>query len=411
MKWKCNMHSFPSREIYYKSKSMKPVLLLAAGLLLCTYGFSQNVGIGTANPVFKLDVRNGSINTDSVYRIGGSTILSVRNTSNLLIGHQVGLSVTGTDNTFTGYQAGNLITTGSDNCFYGSGTGYFTTTTGSNSFFGAFAGYLNTSSFNSFFGTSAGMNNNTGFDNSFFGVQAGSSNTAGYDNSFFGKFSGGSNSTGTENSFIGWAAGYYNTTGRGNTALGYNAGVSTGALFNATAIGAGATVNANNKIRLGNGGVTVIEGQVPYTFPSDGRFKTNVTETVIGLDFIMKLRPVIYNFQAEKMDAFISGKTVADVQFASHHYAEGEVIRQSGFIAQEVEKAAKETGYDFNGVVIPKNEKGTYSLAYSQFVVPLVKAVQELQATIEQQNIIAEHQNRKIEMLLKEITLIKAKMK
>ena len=58
-------------------------------------------------------------------------------------------------------------------------------------------------------------------------------------------------------------------------------------------------------------------------------------------------------------------------------------IRQSGFIAQEVEKAANETGYDFNGVHKPETDNDHYSLAYSQFVVPLVKAVQEQQVMIE----------------------------
>ena len=41
-------------------------------------------------------------------------------------------------------------------------------------------------------------------------------------------------------------------------------------------------------------------------------------------------------------------------------------------------KAAKEIGYDFHGVDVPKNKNGLYSLRYSEFVVPLVKAVQEL---------------------------------
>src|SRR5206468_6459321 len=45
--------------------------------------------------------------------------------------------------------------------------------------------------------------------------------------------------------------------------------VTTGDLVNATAIGAYAVVNARNKIRLGNGAVSVIEGQVPYTYSSD----------------------------------------------------------------------------------------------------------------------------------------------
>jgi hypothetical protein len=45
-------------------------------------------------------------------------------------------------------------------------------------------------------------------------------------------------------------------------------------------------VNASNKIRIGNSSVTVIEGQVAYTFPSDGRFKTNVSENIKGLGFL-----------------------------------------------------------------------------------------------------------------------------
>jgi len=45
---------------------------------------------------------------------------------------------------------------------------------------------------------------------------------------------------------------------------------------------------------------------------------------------------------------------------------------------QEVEKAAKDIHYDFSGVDKPKNEKDLYGLRYETFVVPLVKAVQEL---------------------------------
>jgi hypothetical protein len=43
-----------------------------------------------------------------------------------------------------------------------------------------------------------------------------------------------------------------------------------------------------------------------------------------------------------------------------------------------VETAAKEAGYNFNGLHVPENANDNYSLAYGQFVVPLVKAVQEL---------------------------------
>jgi hypothetical protein len=56
---------------------------------------------------------------------------------------------------------------------------------------------------------------------------------------------------------------------------------------------------------------------------------------------------------------------------------------QSGFIAQEVEAAALSTGYDFHGVDKPQNDTSHYGLRYAEFVVPLVKAVQEQQEQIE----------------------------
>ena len=40
--------------------------------------------------------------------------------------------------------------------------------------------------------------------------------------------------------------------------------------------------------------------------------------------------------------------------------------------------------YDFSGVDKPKNEKDYYGLRYAEFVVPLVKAIQEQQKMIEE---------------------------
>ena len=51
-----------------------------------------------------------------------------------------------------------------------------------------------------------------------------------------------------------------------------------------------------------------------------------------------------------------------------------------------MEKAADEAGYDFSGVDKPKNNEDLYGLRYAEFVVPLVKAVQELNAKIDLQN-------------------------
>ncbi len=54
-----------------------------------------------------------------------------------------------------------------------------------------------------------------------------------------------------------------------------------------------------------------------------------------------------------------------------------------GFIAQEVEQAALRLGFQFSGVDKPQNDKDMYGSGYAEFVVPLVKAVQEQQAVIE----------------------------
>jgi len=43
-----------------------------------------------------------------------------------------------------------------------------------------------------------------------------------------------------------------------------------------------------------------------------------------------------------------------------------------------VERAAQEVNYHFSGLKTPQNSGDTYGLGYTDFVVPLVKAVQEL---------------------------------
>jgi trimeric autotransporter adhesin len=166
-----------------------------------------------------------------------------------------------------------------------------------------------------------------------------------------------------------------------NTAIGNEADVAFETQTNSTAIGYGAVSDASNKVRIGNSAVTVIEGQVPFTTPSDGRFKFNIEEDVKGLPFIMQLRPVTYQFDVKRFD----GK-IAETASLNSSYNEAEKIRRTGFIAQEVEKAAMNTGYNFSGVIKPKKEGDHYSLSYDAFVVPLVKAVQEQQQVITDQN-------------------------
>jgi hypothetical protein len=68
------------------------------------------VGIGNFSPVFKLDVKGGSINTDSVYRIKGNAVVSVDpngTSNNIFVGYRIGLFCTnlGDNNTAMGADA------------------------------------------------------------------------------------------------------------------------------------------------------------------------------------------------------------------------------------------------------------------------------------------------------------------
>gem|GEM_PF-6651809 len=174
-----------------------------------------------------------------------------------------------------------------------------------------------------------------------------------------------------------WRALYSNGIGSNNTAIGAGADVGGYTLSNATALGAGAIANTSNKVRIGNSAVTVIEGQVPFTTPSDGRYKFNVKDDVPGLDFITQLRPVTYQFDVKRFDTQQAQVSVNNnIQWAT--YNEATMMRRSGFIAQEVEKATIATGYNFSGLIKPKNAQEHYGLSYESFVVPLVKAMQEL---------------------------------
>ncbi len=257
---------------------------------------------------------------------------------------------------------------------YSNVSGYGNSATGRQALYSNTSGHSNTGN-----GNQALYSNTTGLYNTATGYQALYNNTTGSLNTGNGYLALYSNTMGSENTAFGYYALLANTTGEYNTAIGKGADVSSGDLMNATVIGADAVVNGSNKVRIGDAFIAVIEGQVDWSFPSDGRFKTNITETVKGLDFIMRLRPVVYNFQTKKYDEFIRGDVPNKAKLTKQQdFSKSESIRHSGFVAQEVEKAAKEASYDFNGVIVPENNKQTYSLAYGQFVVPLVKAVQEL---------------------------------
>ena len=164
--------------------------------------------------------------------------------------------------------------------------------------------------------------------------------------------------------------------------------------LNSAAIGYQASVTADNEYYFGNSSVTSIGGVVNWTATSDGRFKNDVREDVSGLGFIERLRPVTYTMDLAAIEAF-NGRSISP-QLRKAAEEKGK-IRYTGFIAQEVEQAAEDADFDFSGVDPPQDEDDAYGIRYAEFVVPLVKAVQELNEKVDSQEEIISAQKETIE--------------
>ena len=250
-------------------------------------------------------------------------------------------NTTGYANTASGYQSLVLNTTGRDNTATGSLT-LASNTTGSQ----------NTA------GGSGSLSHSTGDNNTASGFASLAANTTGNSNTASGATSLKLATTGSGNTAFGSAAGDTITTGSQNTFVGGNADATVGDLTNATAIGASASVDASNKVRIGNTAVNVIGGQVAWSNLSDARAKRDIRELDLGLDLILALRPVRFRM--------IEGNGRVDL----------------GFLAQDVEMLL---GNRYNVLGVGGDADRTLSLRYTDFIAPLVKAVQEQQEQIEAQ--------------------------
>ena len=377
-----------------------------------SFGFKAGLNGGSGLTAFGFQAAKNNTGSGNT-AVGSRTLTSnTSGTFNTAVGQQaLSANTTGTRNVGIGYNALLFNTTGGDNLALGANALFSNTTGGYNIGLGTSALHDNTGSHNIGIGTWAMIVHKAGDFNIAIGDNAmgaahdantvtdGNDNTAvgnsvlayniGDNNSAFGSWSLGTNYSGSCNTAAGYNALLNNVTGSFNTAVGYNAGPSSGAqdLTNTTAIGNDATVSTDNSIVIGNPAVTSIGGYAPWTLLSDIRFKKDVVSEDHGLDFIMLLKPITYHMDIQKLNKFLYGKK-ADSLFSKASMKEGmakkEKILYSGFSAQQVEEAAQKIGYNFSGIHKPESDRDHYSLDYASFVVPLVKAVQEQQETIEQ---------------------------
>lgn len=200
-----------------------------------------------------------------------------------------------------------------------------------------------------------------------------------------------SSATGSLNTAIGYLAGDTVTTGGSNTFVGSQADANAGTYVNGMALGSGAVLTASNRIVLGNTSISSIYAQVTsITGISDRRQKKDIEDIGIGLDFIRNIRPV------------------------SYRYNNGDDTLRYGFIAQEVEdvlpgqlreivesasEAEDMSGKGMALVVKGNDEDHIYKMAYTEMIAPLVKAVQEQQAQIEELRAANDNLAREMETL------------
>ncbi len=131
---------------------------------------------------------------------------------------------------------------------------------------------------------------------------------------------------------------------------------------------------------------------------SDARTKTDISDSILGLDFINGLRPVSYKWiegsrKVIRQTYFDSeGNEVPEGVIAPEGSVPGEVISESmpgirthwGLIAQEVKALADKSGIDFGGWVLSdeNDPDSQQAIRYDQFIAPLIKAVQQLSTRV-----------------------------
>lgn len=179
------------------------------------------------------------------------------------------------------------------------------------------------------------------------------------------------NSTGNNNTAIGFSAMSALTTGSNNLALGNNAQVP--------------SATGSNQVRIGDENISYAGVQVAWTITSDSRWKSNIQNSGLGLNFIKNLRPVSY---LRKNDQ--SNKT------------------EYGFIAQELEQSLIKFGVKNSGI-ISKDDAGMYSVRYNDLLSPIVKAIQEQQDILDQDTKKIEELDQKIKELTEQVTKIQDK--
>jgi len=123
---------------------------------------------------------------------------------------------------------------------------------------------------------------------------------------------------------------------------------------------------------------------------SDRTQKDLITPCTLGLDFINHLKPVSYKWRDYKYLDKISKNNTTNTVIRENKYTR----KHYGLISQDVLETLKHFGIssaDFGGFILDKGEDpmtkepiDRYGLRYMEFIAPLIRAVQELHAEVQE---------------------------
>jgi len=371
------------------------------------YTGSTGVYIGTNAGVQATSAAKNVVIGDNANSLGVTT-----GANNVVIGFEAGDDLTsGWSNMLIGVEAGRNITEGTRNVCLGADTGATLNTASENVFIGNVAGAATTSGGNVAIGSQCFESGNftsgnvgvgwsagedcTGTRNTLIGAEAGRQMTSSDDCTAIGHNSMGEGITtgnlntavgrsslklltsGGQNCALGNLAGNILTTGNYNIFIGNDSRPSSNSASAQIVIGANLTGTANNAVFIGTSAGhsrNDFLDDANWDDVSDVRKKTNIEDSTLGLQFLNKLRPVIFNW-----------KSPSELPEEWQEYDADDTTpitpnKKIGLIAQEVKEVIDELGITHYDSTWGERENGQQELALTAYIVPLIKAIQELSA-------------------------------
>ena len=314
------------------------------GLILTGQGSTGDVTVKNDADAVVMQVPTGTTGVD----FKGNIFTTTAGTSNFVAGVNAGNTIEsgGNYNVCVGDEAGTAITTGDGNVFIG---------------------------------YAAGDNMSTGSGNTFVGKDAGTDQSTASDNTLIGTSAGANITDGPYNTLVGNLVGDDVTSGTYITMIGYNLAASAADGENQITLGQGIGSEANNCLTFGKPGNKMFNNFATnnsWSQSSDERLKTDISDNSLGLGFINDLETKTYKWKPSNE---------IPEELTEHHFAENQKetdVLMYGMMAQTVKAAMdKHNHSEFTGW--SESKDGSQNLSREMFVIPLIKAVQELSAQVQ----------------------------